>query len=93
MHSLPPIRYSKTFVKSLAKMPKAVQEKTEQAILLLQSDPAHPKLHTKKLSGSLASFYSFRVSREYRVVFRLASRRIIELMLIAHRKDIYRKHL
>lgn len=91
MNPFPPIRYSHVFIKALAKLPKAVQTQTETAILLFQSNPDHPSLHTKKLSGELAGRYSFRVGREYRVIFQLASKRSVELMLIGNRKDIYRK--
>jgi len=47
------------------------------------------KLHTKKLKGfGEDRVYSFRITRTYRGIFRLAGDSVI-LFAIGHRKDIY----
>ncbi len=47
------------------------------------------KLHTKKLKGFPSDLiYSFRITREYRGIFRLSGSNII-LFAVGHRKDIY----
>ena len=84
------ISHSKKFLKFSLKL--SVQHQKHLALLLelLEENPFNPKLHTKLLSGKLAGFYSFRITREYRVMFRFAPNNIIELVDIAHRKDVYR---
>ena len=60
-------------------------------ISLLQENPFHSRLHTKRLSGPLAGFLSFRISRDWRVVFQFLDTHTIKLLRAANRKDIYRK--
>jgi mRNA-degrading endonuclease RelE of RelBE toxin-antitoxin system len=62
----------------------AEQEKT------LGENIFHPKLHTKKLKGFPDEhIYSFRITRSYRGIFRLANGDNVILFAIGHRKDIY----
>ncbi|PIR97184.1 MAG: hypothetical protein COT91_02725 [Candidatus Doudnabacteria bacterium CG10_big_fil_rev_8_21_14_0_10_41_10] len=84
------VTYNKSFLKSLKKLPPAIQKKTAVLLETLQGNPFHPLLHTKKLSGPLAGFLSFRVTRDYRVVFRFLDPETIQLITAANRKDIYR---
>lgn len=90
MSDYPPIRYTAGFSKALSKLPRNVRSDFEKAIIVFRANPADSRLHTKKLKGVLAGCYSMRVGREYRALFRLASRRAVEFFDIAHRKDIYR---
>lgn len=47
------------------------------------------KLHTKKLKGFSGNLvYSFRITREFRGIFRLSGDSVI-LFAIGHRKDVY----
>ncbi len=50
-----------------------------------------PKLHSKPLVGKLKGFYSFRITRNWRVIFSFLDRETIFLIDVAHRKDIYRR--
>src|SRR3990167_8380347 len=69
-------RYNPQFVKKIL---RASQEK-----------PFHQLLHAKSLTGSLAGFYSFRITRDWRVIFQFVNPQTIKLIEAAHRKDIYR---
>jgi len=60
----------------------------EQEILLIEN-VFHPKLHTKKLKIPGISVFSFRITRNYRGIFRIDGENVI-LSAIGHRKDIYR---
>lgn len=82
--------YEKKFLKSAQKLPAAQQRKLAGLLELLQEDPLHPLLHTKHLTGSLAGFLSFRFTRDWRVIFRFIDSETIQLIHVAHRKDIYR---
>ena len=38
---------------------------------LLEADPFHPSLHTEKLEPKSVGFYSFRIDKQYRAIFRI----------------------
>ena len=84
------IVYSSDFVRLTKVTPKPIQRKLANLLEILQNDPFHPKLHTKPLVGKLKGFYSFRVTRDWRVIFVFLNPETISLIDIAHRKDIYR---
>ena len=82
--------YGSGFLKSLKTLPADIQRKVANQISVLQSNPFHPQLHTKKLTGPLAGFLSFRVTRDYRVIFEFLGPETVQLIRAADRKDIYR---
>ncbi len=82
--------YGRAFWRSGKKLSKAQQDKLAKLLLYLCKNPFHPLLHSKPLVGKLSGFYSFRVTRDYRVIFRFLSEDVIELVEIGHRKEIYR---
>jgi mRNA-degrading endonuclease RelE of RelBE toxin-antitoxin system len=84
------IVYGSIFLKSLSKLPLNIQKRTAKLLAVLQKNPFDPLLHTKKLSGKLAGFLSFRVTRNYRIVFKFTDSTTIQLIKAADRKDIYR---
>jgi len=83
------IFYDKGFLKAIKSLPKNIHIKLAKQIELLQQNPFHPLLHSKQLSGDLTGFLSFRVTREWRVIFYFKDPETIQLLKIAHRKDIY----
>ncbi len=58
------IVYHSDFFKSSRKIPQSQQEKLTELIELVQKNPFHPSLHTKRLNGKLAGFLSFRITRD-----------------------------
>ena len=84
------ISYEPSFLKSVAKLPARQQNKLAILLTILQSDPFHPSLHTKRLSQPLLGILSFRITRDYRVIFRFIDEETIQLIDARHRKDIYR---
>jgi len=84
------IVYNKHFVKSAKKLPTNLQVKLAKQLELLQQNPFHPLLHTKPLTGPLAGFYSFRITRDWRAIFQFAAPEVMRLIKIGHRKDIYK---
>ena len=82
--------YGKNFLKSAHSLPKETQNKLAKLIKIFQDKPFHPLLHTKHLTGELTGLLSFRITRDWRVVFQFISSDVIQLLRIAHRKDIYK---
>jgi len=82
--------YSDRFLAESGNLPKSVQTKLARLLELLAGDPFHPLLHTKRLSGKLASMYSFRITRDWRVIFTFEPQDKIRLAKIGHRKEIYK---
>lgn len=81
--------YTKSFLKAVKKLPTAQQTKLAKLLEILQIQPYSPLLHTKPLTGQLTGFYSFRITREYRVIFQFLNPTKIKLIDTAHRKEIY----
>lgn len=77
-------RYKRAVVALPSKVRKIL---VEQEILLIENT-FHPKLHTKKLKIPRIPVFSFRITRNYRGIFRIAGENVI-LSAIGHRKDIY----
>lgn len=84
------ILYGRHFLRSARDLPNAQQEKLATLLELFRESPFHSKLHTKHLAGKLSGLYSFRITRDWRVIFQFLSPEEIQLIEAAHRKDIYR---
>lgn len=87
---MPIVHGSKEFLDSAVKLPLPESTKLSKLISLLELDIYHPLLHTKKLSGKLAGQYSFRVNRDWRVIFHELNPGELELLKVVQRKDAYR---
>jgi len=78
------------FIKSADKLPSRIQKKLDGLLVIMSRNPYDPLLHTKRLSGVLAGYFSFRITREWRALFQFLDSQTLQLLRIAHRKDIYR---
>ncbi len=75
-------------VKQLGKLPRKTQERITEELAKLADDP-RPRLH-RKLTARQGE-YRVRVG-DYRIVYTIDDpRRIVEIGIIADRKDVYRK--
>jgi len=84
------VRSSDRFLKTAAKLPANQQEKLADLLLVLRRNPFDPQLHAKHLTGKLSGLYSFRITRDWRVIFQFLSPQEIQLIDVDHRKDVYR---
>jgi len=84
------IVYDKLFLKQASKLPKQTSEKLADLLLIFEENPFSAFLHTKQLSGKLNGFFSFRITRNWRVTFQFNDSHTIQLLDVKHRKDIYR---
>ncbi|MEX0919056.1 MAG: type II toxin-antitoxin system RelE/ParE family toxin [Candidatus Paceibacterota bacterium] len=84
------ILFTAKSIKSLKKLPKSIQAKTDLLVDILIIDYRDNRLKAKKLNTN-QSLFSFRVTKDYRVVFMFANSSTIKVLDIKHRKDIYKK--
>lgn len=84
------VRFGIRFLRSAKQLPTPFQKKLAQCLLLLQKQPFDVRLHTKRLSGEFTGFLSFRINRDWRVIFLFENPQTIILQEVGHRKDIYR---
>ncbi|MBI2626763.1 MAG: type II toxin-antitoxin system mRNA interferase toxin, RelE/StbE family [Parcubacteria group bacterium] len=84
------IVYGSRFLRSAKKLDNELKQKLAECIAILQRNPFNSHLHTKSLTGGLTGFFSFRITRDWRVIFKFLDPEIIQLIDVAHRKDIYR---
>lgn len=85
------ILYHRKFIKDFKKIPHNIRKKLASLEEVFKIDPFHQNLFTKKLQGKLQFFYSFRITREYRVVFQFTAESEVVFLAVGHRKDIYAK--
>lgn len=57
-----------TFIRLYKKLPQELKERAKKALGLLQSNPSHPSLVHKKMSGQ-TDIYEIRVSDNYRITY------------------------
>lgn len=82
--------YSRQFIKSAKRIPNNQGLKLANFLEILKINPFDSKLHTKALSGKFSGLYSFRISRDWRVIFQFTSPYEIKLVELGNRKDIYK---
>ncbi|MDO8566963.1 MAG: type II toxin-antitoxin system RelE/ParE family toxin [bacterium] len=84
------VEYNREFEKQAAKLDSRLQKKLSTLLVLLAKNHYDSRLHTKSLSEPFLGVLSFRITRDWRVTFHLASPDTIRLLEVKHRKDIYR---
>ena len=84
------IVYGNQFKKFAQNLPKLQKEKLALLLLILNENPFDQRLHSKSLRGPLEGFFSFRITRDWRVIFQFIDQNTIQLIVTMHRKDIYR---
>ena len=63
------IEYSPKFLRSLGKLPYAIQEKAETKEKIFRNDIFDPRLDTHKLHGKDQGRWAYSVDYEYRIKF------------------------
>lgn len=83
------IEYHKIFVKKFKKLPQHIKEKAVELEEIFRNNPFAPILKTKPLKGDLSHLYSFRITREYRIIFAIVAHEFVVFYNVGHRKNIY----
>ncbi len=82
--------FGDNFLNSAKRLEGKLKPKLKFCLDLLSTDSFHPLLHTKPLTGKLSGCYSFRISRDYRSIFKFLPDGAVYLIDVGNRKDIYR---
>jgi len=69
----------KSFVKSYARLPRVVQDKTDEILLLFEKDPRNSALHNHWLKWNRDGYHSINVTWDYRIIFRELGKRWITI--------------
>jgi len=85
------IFYDQNFLKDVRHFPIETQEKLSELIEILREDAFDKHLHTKPLSAPLQGFFSFRITRDYRVAFKFSDVHMVQLLLADRRDKIYER--
>ncbi len=62
------IEATPTFIRLYKRLPSDIKERSQKALELLQTNPAHPSLGHKKMVGQ-KTIYEIRVSQNYRITY------------------------
>lgn len=84
------IRYAPEFERRFLNLPPEIRRKAERRENLFRQNPFHPSLETEKLKPKEKEYWSFRIDRTYRIIFRFSGMDEITLITCGHHKWIYR---
>ena len=77
------------FRRRYEKLPAAIQKKILKQEKLLSENPFHPSLHTEKLQPKNKEYWSVRVDKHYRILFRFLSGTEIVLITVGTHDWLY----
>lgn len=78
------------FEKRFRDLPKNIQKKLIKQESFLRENPLHPSLHTEKLQPKIKEYWSFRVDKSYRVLFRFTKKDELILITVGTHDWVYR---
>ena len=71
-------------------LPKSIQKKAEKQERLFRRNIFHPSLHAEKLEPRGKETWSFRIDKEYRILFKFITRDKILFLVCGHHNWIYK---
>ena len=83
------ISTTETFDQLFSELPRKIQEKAAGKAEFFKANPFSPILRTEKLHPKKHDVWSFRVDRDYRVVFKFVAKGYAEFQFIGHHNKIY----
>ena len=82
------LSFKKSFKKQYAKLPKKVQIKFQERLLLFSNEPHHPLLHRHTLTGADYPIESINVTSDYRALF-LSQADVVIFIKIGTHSELY----
>lgn len=83
------IHYTEQCIRGFRSLPKEIQQLAIRQETIFRGDASDPRLHTKVLKGKLKGLYSFRVTRNYRVLYAWKGKNEVLFYEIGDRQYIY----
>ena len=83
------IFYAAEFEKRYKDLPAIIQKKAERKEQLFRANPFHPSLKTEKLEPKSKEYWSFRIDREYRIIFRFKDDSSVYFLTCGHHNWVY----
>jgi len=81
------INRSSQFKRSFKKLSTKIKRDFEQKIKIFFNNPFSPSLHTHKLKGNLADYYSFYLKNGHRVLFDFEAKNTVILVNVGSHDD------
>lgn len=83
------IRYSRRFVKQLAKQPSKVQKALGARLRIFSEDIHDPSLRNHPLKGELVGYYSINVTGDVRAIYEIIGSEIYLYEMIGTHSQLY----
>ena len=80
---------TETFDKLFQRLGQKIQIKAAKKTDLFKKNPFHPSLRVEKLHPKKFNVWSFRIDKDYRIVFKFVEKDLVEFMFVGHHNDIY----
>ena len=80
---------TETFDKLFQKIGQKIQIKAAKKADLFKKNPFHTSLRVEKLHPKKFNVWSFRIDKDYRIVFKFVEKDLVEFMFVGHHNDIY----
>ncbi len=84
------VRYSKKFVKQLAKQPEKIKHGFKLRLQLFEEDKYHPFLSNHALHGDLEGYYSINITGDVRAVYQILDGEIYLYDMIGTHSQLYK---
>ena len=84
------IETTEEFDRRYRKLPLPIKKKAERRQKVFTDNPFHPSLETEKLNPKSREVWSFRIDRQYRIVFRFVDGTTVLFMTVGPHSWIYR---
>lgn len=84
------IRVTEEFENAYSRLPLPIQKKAERQQKKFIENPFYPSLHTEKLNPKAREVWSFRIDRQYRIIFRFLDGNTVLFLTVGPHSWIYR---
>jgi len=81
--------HSHQFEKHFKKLPKQLQQRTKERLLLFVEDEFHPMLNNHPLQGKYKYHRSINITGDWRVIYKKISDDVVRLDLIDTHSELY----
>ncbi|MFH1656580.1 MAG: type II toxin-antitoxin system mRNA interferase toxin, RelE/StbE family [Candidatus Nealsonbacteria bacterium] len=84
------ILVTEEFKKRYRKLPFHIQKKAEKKEEVFYKNPFNPLLHIEKFEPKRKEVWSFRIDKEYRILFKFVNSNKVIFMTCGHHNWVYR---